>query len=345
MVIESRKNKMEALRELINEMIVSENYDSESLVKKSQELDELIVQAMKEKKFVKRVFGKDYVSEFDIVIDKIKTFEKMYDSMRIVDPIKKEVLEIKEGQLREIKSFCYKFWKNTDACENCISSRACISDEIIIKVDLSGNKIYMMVALPIMINGKSLSLELFKDVTMSFLIENRYNSDSGSLFDLIKNMNRVAVRDEFTGLYNKRYIYERLPADLIKASIKNQQISIIFIDLNLYENDNNSYNLFNIEYILKELAENINKTIKIDSWAARYAEDKLLIVIPNAGTYENTDIEKVQIFVEELLKNIIEKGFSPSYGIYNPPEDSEELDAESIIKKARKNLKKNKLIL
>lgn len=36
MVIESRKNKMEALRELINEMIVSENYDSESLVKKAK---------------------------------------------------------------------------------------------------------------------------------------------------------------------------------------------------------------------------------------------------------------------------------------------------------------------
>ena len=31
MVIESRKNKMEALRELINEMIVSENYDSDLL--------------------------------------------------------------------------------------------------------------------------------------------------------------------------------------------------------------------------------------------------------------------------------------------------------------------------
>ena len=55
MVIESRKNKMESIRELINEMIVSEKYDSESLVKKPR-TDELIVQAMKGKRFLKGIW-------------------------------------------------------------------------------------------------------------------------------------------------------------------------------------------------------------------------------------------------------------------------------------------------
>ncbi|ASW42442.1 diguanylate cyclase domain-containing protein [Clostridium isatidis] len=346
MVVESSKNKMEGLRELINEMIVSDNYDSDFLVQKSQELDKLIVQAMKEKNFAKRVFGNDYVYEFELVVDKIKAFDKMYDSMRIVDPIKKEVLEIKEGELRKVKSFCYKIWYNDYVCENCISSRACISNEIVVKVDLSGNKILMMVAIPIKIYGKNLSLELFKDITMSFLIENRDKNNDRSLFDLIKNMNQVAVKDKVTGLYSKKYIYERLPADIIKASIENQQISIIFLDLDFYKSNNN--NLDDIDYILKELADNLNKIMNIASWAARYEEDKLLIVIPNAGTYDSDNIESVQLFIEGLIENILENKYfisnkeielNPSYGIYNIPKGNEELNVEEIIKRARKNLK------
>ncbi|NLZ34610.1 MAG: diguanylate cyclase [Clostridiales bacterium] len=346
MVVESSKNKMEGLRELINEMIVSDNYDSDFLVQKSQELDKLIVQAMKEKNFAKRVFGNDYVYEFELVVDKIKAFDKMYDSMRIVDPIKKEVLEIKEGELRKVKSFCYKIWYNDYVCENCISSRACISNEIVVKVDLSGNKILMMVAIPIKIYGKNLTLELFKDITMSFLIENRDKNNDRSLFDLIKNMNQVAVKDKVTGLYSKKYIYERLLADIIKASIENQQISIIFLDLDFYKSNNN--NLDDIDYILKELADNLNKIMNIASWAARYEEDKLLIVIPNAGTYDSDNIESVQLFIEGLIENILENKYfisnkeielNPSYGIYNIPKGNEELNVEEIIKRARKNLK------
>lgn len=348
MVVESSKNKMEGLRELINEMIVSDNYDSDFLVQKSQELDKLIVQAMKEKNFAKRVFGNDYVYEFELVVDKIKAFDKMYDSMRIVDPIKKEVLEIKEGELRKVKSFCYKIWYNDYVCENCISSRACISNEIVVKVDLSGNKILMMVAIPIKIYGKNLSLELFKDITMSFLIENRDKNNDRSLFDLIKNMNQVAVKDKVTGLYSKKYIYERLPADIIKASIENQQISIIFLDLDLDFYKSNNNNLDDIDYILKELADNLNKIMNIASWAARYEEDKLLIVIPNAGTYDSDNIESVQLFIEGLIENILENKYfisnkeielNPSYGIYNIPKGNEELNVEEIIKRARKNLK------
>lgn len=48
------------------------------------------------------------MSELDIVIDKIQLFEEMYDSMRIVDPVKKEVLELKKDILCKTNSECYK---------------------------------------------------------------------------------------------------------------------------------------------------------------------------------------------------------------------------------------------
>jgi len=44
-----RKEKIEQLRENINKMISSDNYDYNELLEKSRELDKLILKAMKKK--------------------------------------------------------------------------------------------------------------------------------------------------------------------------------------------------------------------------------------------------------------------------------------------------------
>lgn len=171
MKIESSKEKIESLRELINTIIVSENYDPEYLVEKSQELDILIVQAIKEMNFIKKVFGDNFVSEIEEfeevenIIDKIKRFEKNYYSMRIVDPITKEVLELKKGDLYKFDFRCYEFFGKHGSCENCISKKACNNGDIIMKIENFNNKSFMVLAIPILIHNKKLSVELLKDIT------------------------------------------------------------------------------------------------------------------------------------------------------------------------------------
>ncbi|WP_300382375.1 Spo0E family sporulation regulatory protein-aspartic acid phosphatase [Clostridium sp.] len=168
MEVRSSKDKIEELRELVNTIIVSENYDADYLIKKSRELDILIVQALKEMNFAKKIFGNRSISEFyefDIMLDKIKRFEKNYNSMRIVDPITKEVLEIKKDELYKVDNSCYKFFKKESECQNCISRRACDSDDILMKRESFDEKEFIVTAVPIFIHGKRLSVELFKDVS------------------------------------------------------------------------------------------------------------------------------------------------------------------------------------
>jgi two-component system, cell cycle response regulator len=164
MRVESSKDKIESLRELINTIIVSENYDADYLVEKSQELDILIVQAVKEMNFAKKVFGDNFISEFDIFLDEIKMVGNKYHSIRIVDPVTKEVLEIKKGELYTVDFCCYKFFEKQRVCENCISIRASNSNEIIMKIESFSNKAFLVTAIPILIHGKKLSVELFKDI-------------------------------------------------------------------------------------------------------------------------------------------------------------------------------------
>lgn len=165
MRVESSKDKIESLRELINKIIVSENYDADYLVEKSQELDILIVQALKEMNFTKKVFGDNLISEFDTFLDEIKMVESKYHSIRIVDPLIKEVLEIKKGELYTTDFRCYKFMGKEKVCKNCISISACNNDEVIMKIERFNNQIFLVTAIPILIHGKSLAVELFKEMS------------------------------------------------------------------------------------------------------------------------------------------------------------------------------------
>lgn len=165
MRVESSKDKIESLRELINTIIVSENYDADYLVEKSQELDILIVQALKEMNFTKKVFGDNSIDEFDTFLDEMKMLENKYHSIRIVDPVTKDVLQIKKGEIYTVDFRCYKFFEKQKVCKNCISIRACYNNEIILKVERFSDKVFLVTAIPILINGKSLAVELFKDIS------------------------------------------------------------------------------------------------------------------------------------------------------------------------------------
>ena len=67
----------------------------------------------------------DYIS-LDEIKDKLDFFNKMYDAVRLIDPLEKKVLEYRNSDLTEIEGAdpCYGYWENGKICDNCISIRA-----------------------------------------------------------------------------------------------------------------------------------------------------------------------------------------------------------------------------
>ena len=170
------KEKIERLREIINRMISLDDCDQNKLLMKSQEMDELILQALKESNYIKNYLGDKLKSELDAIIDKIQPFQKIYDSMRIVDPVNKKVVRFREGTLCKVESECYMFWRRQAICENCISIKACNENDTIIKIEYNSDKVYMITAIPIIIQDRKFAVELFKDVTNSLYIVNKFFS-------------------------------------------------------------------------------------------------------------------------------------------------------------------------
>lgn len=277
------------------------------------------------------------------LLDTLEVFEKMYDVVRIVDPVRKEVLNLEEQQLLATDVPCYELWKKMQFCENCISIRANNENEIAFKLEYIDNLIYVFTAIPVVIEGKKLVVEFLKEVTNSFVMSVGGDFQKAEkIVTMIEDMNRMAVRDSLTDLYNRRYIDERLPVDLLNASTKNEPLSIILVDLDHFKDINDTYGHVAGDQVLKEFAEELKAYIrKGTDWVARYGGEEFLICL------SNTDIDAAKQVAERIRSNIEKKEFiindkaihiTCSLGVHMIHGETEDMTFDHVIELVDKRL-------
>jgi len=282
------------------------------------------------------------MEEFDITLVKLQLFEKMYESMRIVDPVSKKVLEIKENVLCEVDTICYDFCEKQKVCDNCISIRAYNENNTIFKMENKGNNIFMVTAIPIAIQGRNLVVELLKEVTSSLYVDTGHHEDGIKILSTIECMNQMAVKDELTGLFNRRYINEKLPVDLLNSSLKNKPLSIIFSDIDFFKTINDTYGHSVGDQVLRELTDELKKHVRDGKdWIARYGGDEFMICL------SNTSIDAAKEIAERIRKGVAEKVFTIgkeqthltcSFGVHTVCDQSSCLTVDGIIELADKKL-------
>jgi len=235
------------------------------------------------------------------VTERLSVFEDLYTYIRIVDPERKEAIisQTDDGQCLP-PAICYAFWNREVPCENCVSMRARDDKKSFSKIEIADNRTYFVQAIPMEMDGQTLIVEMLKDITEDRIL---YLEGQGALDlqEYIRVVNTKLVTDEFTGLYNKRFIAERLPADLYQAKLHNQPISIIMADIDHFKKINDTYGHVVGDCVLKELAEMLLKFIKDPvNWVARFGGEEFLMVIRFAEQDEVLQrIEKIRQAIQE----------------------------------------------
>ena len=148
-------------------------------------------------------------------------FSKLSDITRIVDPLQKTVIQYKNKEVVIDGIHCFDFWGKNKVCDNCISMRAYNDNKTYVKIEYNKDKIYLITAVPHDLNDRRVVIEILKDITNSLLLSSYENEavDSTGIHALIDNMNKFAYSDPLTGLYNRRYIIEKLPIDLLNTTL------------------------------------------------------------------------------------------------------------------------------
>ncbi len=267
-------------------------------------------------------------------------FHQMYDAVRLVDPVRKRVLECREGGTAGTAEICYDYWKNGKICENCISVRAHQDHKSYMKLEQNPEVIMLVTALPVESSEKPVVLELLKNATDSLMVGTGEYNDGQDMRKAVSDINRMVVKDHLTSLYNRRFVDERLPADIVRATVRSRPLSVIFMDLDRMKAINDTYGHAAGDDALKHVADAVRSCIRAEAdWAARYGGDEFLICLNGIGGDEARRIaERIRSRIETVgIPDRDEKiRVSVSFGIQAMA--GTPLTAEEMIRMADRNM-------
>lgn len=109
---------------------------------------------------------------------------------------------------------------------------------------------------------------------------------------LFKEVQRLALTDQLTGLYNRHKLKESLESEVERARRYRRPLSLIMLDLDGLKVINDTYGHPAGDVVLRQVAEAIrNHTRRVDL-AARIGGDEFLVLLPEAVLEVATEVAK-----------------------------------------------------
>ena len=174
--------------------------------------------------------------------EKLSLLDNMYDVIRIIDPINKNIINISNNEVTKHKENCYDILNRSEICSNCISMRANIEKDTLIKLEHSSNRVMLIVATPVNLNDETYVVEMIKYIFPHNNEISNFNCNlDNNVKIMIDNMNEKIIRDDLTGAYNRNYIGGRLPVDVNNSVINEYLLSVIMIRIEDFKNVNDKH--------------------------------------------------------------------------------------------------------
>jgi len=285
------------------------------------------------------------------IINEMKTLKKYFNNVRVVDPLCKSVVQIKDvhGDVsleKQMQSSCYDFWGINQSCLNCISMRAINENDTFVKFEEVKERVFMITAMPVKLNGRCLAIELLKDITNQRIVDGILNMevqniDAILLHKSIARLNEMVMRDALTKVYNRQYINEKLPTNIIKAYLEKECLSVIMIDIDYFKKVNDNYGHVVGDEILQMFAQTLEKNIRQDhgDWVARYGGEEFLICLAHCCKEAAVDTaERIRqaVEAEQYQTTAGMLAITASFGIQTMV--GQEMDMIELIRLADKHL-------
>lgn len=115
---------------------------------------------------------------------------------------------------------------------------------------------------------------------------------------------RLAITDGLTGLFNHRHFQERLSQEFSRIDRFSEPLSVLIIDIDHFKKINDTYGHPVGDAVLKGVADKIRKTIRNIDISARYGGEEFAVILIG------TDERGAMNMAERLRKAVMNKTFS-----------------------------------
>lgn len=105
-------------------------------------------------------------------------------------------------------------------------------------------------------------------------------------FELVEKVSQGSYMDSLTNLYSHRRFHEILAKELADADAMNTKVSVVIFDINNLSQINKEYGHSKGDEVIKVVANKINENMKKQYSAARYAGDKIAVILKNMNSEE-----------------------------------------------------------
>jgi diguanylate cyclase (GGDEF)-like protein len=124
----------------------------------------------------------------------------------------------------------------------------------------------------------------------------RFTADEIGVLETVANQLALGVRnarlygrakdraneDSLTGLFNHRYLHERLEYELLRAKRANQPLAIALFDLNNFKMFNDNFGHQAGDEVLRVVGTTLDLSLRGTDIAGRYGGDEFLVILPQA---------------------------------------------------------------
>jgi len=150
-----------------------------------------------------------------------------------------------------------------------------------------------------------------------------------------KELNKLAITDKLTNIYNRRKIEELIQNELDRNERFNYTFGLVILDIDYFKNVNDTYGHQTGDQVLIEIAQTLTKNLRKTDFIGRYGGEEFIIICPESN------IKGVIALMEALRLKISQHNFksikniTASFGLTLSKEDD---TLDSIVKRADKAL-------
>lgn len=124
------------------------------------------------------------------------------------------------------------------------------------------------------------------------------------LRESVSSTMQLAVVDELTGLYNRRYFDRHLSLMFTKAQQQGRNMSVMMLDLDYFKSVNDSYGHGAGDEVLKEFALRLQRNIRGVDLACRYGGEEFVVLMPD------TDARMAGMVAERVRAAVDDRKFT-----------------------------------
>lgn len=107
-----------------------------------------------------------------------------------------------------------------------------------------------------------------------------------------------SIKDPLTGLYNRGFLEKSLLSNLHQSRMRQQNLSIIMIDIDHFRNFNNTFGHLAGDIVLLEISNFLLRNLRKSDIPCRYGGEELTIILPD------TSLEYAKYVAEHLREGV-----------------------------------------